>query len=299
VRIVQARPARSGHGLFVRVLPRTVSSGATESGSRLVLLHGFTQTHASFGRFGALLVDLLADAHEIVLVDLPGHGTSSAEAASVEDAAALLARALGPASWLGYSLGGRIALRIGLDAPEAAHALILISASAGIVDPERREARRARDAALAARLEAPGASLEAFIDEWLAQPMFRTLPREAAARQHRLGHDPRRLARVLRTMGQGASEPSRDRLSRLAMPVLALAGALDVPYALEARDIARSAPRGAFALVPGAGHACHLERPELAARIVASFLGAIAKHAIAEHILRPNRSTTTPRRPAS
>ncbi len=42
-------------------------------GPRLVLAHGFTQS----GRvWGGLVGDLAAD-HELVLVDLPGHGRSS------------------------------------------------------------------------------------------------------------------------------------------------------------------------------------------------------------------------------
>ena len=58
------------------------------------------------------------------------------------------------------------------------------------------------------------------------------------------------------------------------MPVLVLAGATDPRYQALGSRLARSVPHGTFALVPGAGHAVHLEQPDVAAAIVASWLAA-------------------------
>jgi pimeloyl-ACP methyl ester carboxylesterase len=59
------------------------------------------------------------------------------------------------------------------------------------------------------------------------------------------------------------------------MPVLLIAGARDDRYGELARRMAARIGRNAvFSVVPGAGHACHLERPELTALIVESFLAA-------------------------
>ena len=52
-------------------------------------------------------------------------------------------------------------------------------------------------------------------------------------------------------------------LGRITVPVLAVAGADDERYAAIARRMAAAiGPHATAALVPGAGHAAHLERPE-------------------------------------
>src|SRR5205085_6851188 len=112
-------------------------------GRRLVLLHGFTQGP---GSWDALLAALSpggrGPGYEIVRVTLPGHGPADGSSAHVrlpfEAAAAAVARAVaavagpGPAVWLGYSLGGRLALRVALDRPDLVSALVLLGATAGI-----------------------------------------------------------------------------------------------------------------------------------------------------------------------
>jgi pimeloyl-ACP methyl ester carboxylesterase len=53
-------------------------------------------------------------------------------------------------------------------------------------------------------------------------------------------------------------------LASLGMPVTALAGALDTPHRrLVAAAIANAAPAGRLIIVPGAGHLCNLDRPDL------------------------------------
>src|SRR6266498_2093928 len=150
-------------------LHHVVDGGA---GERVVLVHGFTQTLAAMEP----LATRLRDRHELVRVDLPGHGGSTPPLVGVAKAAALLGEAGGAAAYLGYSLGGRLCLRLALDRPELVRALVLIGASPGLDDPVERAARQASDDALAAELERVG--LERFLDHWLAQPLFTTLPPE-------------------------------------------------------------------------------------------------------------------------
>ena len=57
------------------------------SGPRVVLVHGFTQTLASWGP----LADRLRAHWQVVRVDLPGHGGSDAVRADLPEAARLLA----------------------------------------------------------------------------------------------------------------------------------------------------------------------------------------------------------------
>src|SRR3954447_24320090 len=94
---------------------------------RLVLVHGFTQTLRSWDR----LAQPLAESSQVVRVDLPGHGGSGAISMSFEEAAAAIGEAAGPATYVGYSLGGRLCLRLAVDRPDLVRSLVLIGATPG------------------------------------------------------------------------------------------------------------------------------------------------------------------------
>jgi len=55
------------------------------------------------------------------------------------------------------------------------------------------------------------------------------------------------------------------------MPVLLIAGELDTKYVGIAQRMAEVIPDARVEIVPGAGHACHLEQPEHVAQLLASF----------------------------
>ena len=235
--------------------------------SRLVLLHGFTQNAGCWSPFD----DALAPYYRLRLVDAPGHGASGHERADLVDAAWLLGLVGGRSDYLGYSMGGRIALRLALDSPGLVERVVLIGASPGLLDDDERDARLERDLALADRLETLG--LEPFVDEWLAQPIFATLPPSAAHRDARRRNTATRLASSLRSLGTGAQEPLWDRLGELAMPMLLLVGTDDRKFASIARDMADAVGSNAeVALVQGAGHATHLEQPDRTATLVLDWL---------------------------
>jgi 2-succinyl-6-hydroxy-2,4-cyclohexadiene-1-carboxylate synthase len=236
------------------------------TGGRVVLVHGFTQTSGSWRAVG----ERLAAAREVVRVDLPGHGGSGGVRVGFGEAAAMLGEAGGAGAYVGYSLGGRLCLRLALDRPDLVRALVLIGASPGIADPAGRAERRAADEELAGRVERDGVA--AFLDRWLAGPLFATLPAEAAGRDDRLANRPEGLAYALRRLGTGAQAPLWDRLPGLRPPTLLVAGALDAKFAAIAGQMAAAAPAARVALVPGAGHAVHLERPAELAALVAAFL---------------------------
>ena len=90
-------------------------------------------------------------------------------------------------------------------------------------------------------------------------------------RAGRLSHDPRELAMLLRTAGQGVLEPVWGELLTLELPLLAVAGARDEGYSAAARRMAELAPRGQAAFVAEAGHAPQLQQPAELARLVADF----------------------------
>lgn len=225
--------------------------------ARLVLVHGFTQTARSFG---PLLPGLAAPGVEVVAPDLPGHGPAPVPPGDLWSAAAEVGRAGGPATYLGYSMGGRVALHLALARPDLVERLVLVSATAGLDDEAERAARRAADEQLARSLEIDG--VDAFLVRWLAQPMFAGLTADAAGLAARRENTADGLAAALRRLGTGTQEPLWHRLAELAMPVLVVAGELDPPFAAIARRLATTiGPPATVALIPAAAHACHLERP--------------------------------------
>jgi 2-succinyl-6-hydroxy-2,4-cyclohexadiene-1-carboxylate synthase len=261
-----APSAADDHSLAVRV---------TGSGRRVVLVHGFTQSKSSW----SAIADQLGKLYEVVAIDLPDHGESGEiHASSLEDAADLVARAGGPASYVGYSLGGRVCLTLALRHPQLIESLVLVGATPGIVADADRAARVAADNALADRLDPPdapgsGLTLDDFLTEWLAGPLFAHLTSDQADLTSRRSNTTAGLARSLRTTGTGTQLPSHDRLHQLSMPVLLVAGANDARFSAIAREMkAAIGANASTAVIDGAGHAAPFEQPGEFAAVVASFL---------------------------
>jgi 2-succinyl-6-hydroxy-2,4-cyclohexadiene-1-carboxylate synthase len=176
--------------------------------------------------------------------------------------------------WFGYSLGGRLALRVALDRPDLVGGLVLLGATAGIEQPDARAARVEIDERLASGLERKG--LERFVDGWLAQELFARLPPAAAGVEERRAATVAGLASALRLLGTGAQEPVWDRLAEIGVPVLVMAGEHDSKFSsLAYRLAAGIGDTAAISFVPGAGHAAHLERPGSVATILTRFLATL------------------------
>jgi 2-succinyl-6-hydroxy-2,4-cyclohexadiene-1-carboxylate synthase len=237
--------------------------------ARLVLVHGFTQTGASWG---PVAVRLTSAGGEVIAPDAPGHGAAAAVEADLWAGADLLAP-LGPAIFVGYSMGGRLCLHAALAHPEAVNKLVLIGATAGIEDAAERAARRQADEQTAADLQATGdGGLAGWMDGWLSRPLFAGLSAEAAGRDARLTNTAQGLASSLRLAGTGAMIPLWPRLAELEMPVLILAGDRDAKFAAIGARLAEAIGANARArLIPDAGHAAHLERPDEVATAILNF----------------------------
>jgi pimeloyl-[acyl-carrier protein] methyl ester esterase len=93
----------------------------------LVLLHGW----AMHGGVLQPLVDALTEHCTMHVVDLPGHGYSRDCTVPLEPhaCAAAIAAVTPPAIWLGWSLGGLIALTAALDMPQQVRALAMLCAT--------------------------------------------------------------------------------------------------------------------------------------------------------------------------
>jgi 2-succinyl-6-hydroxy-2,4-cyclohexadiene-1-carboxylate synthase len=227
-------------------------------GPRVVLVHGFTQTLRSWDR----LEQPLRSSYRLTAVDAPGHGLSGAVTASLPDAARLLTDQAGAATYIGYSMGARLCLHAALQRPDLVTGLVLIGGTAGIDDPEARAQRQHDDNALADAIERDGVT--AFLDRWMAQPMFANVPDpDGHGRADRLRNTATGLAGSLRLAGTGAQDSLWPRLHELAMPVLVLAGEHDHKFSdIGHRLVAAIGANARFEVVAQAGHAAHLEQPD-------------------------------------
>ena len=229
------------------------------------MVHGFTQTRASWRQSAGSLVSTLPDTN-CLLVDLPGHGQSSTVSADLAESARLLAVVGGRAMYVGYSLGARVVLQLMADQPDVVLAAVAVSGTAGIADDAERTIRASADDELARRIEAIGVA--AFLREWLAQPLFASLSPAQAMVDERLTNTAAGLADSLRRCGQGRQRPLWNELSAFDQPCLAVAGARDLKYVELARRLAGVVRHGSLAVIPECGHSVNSECPaELAAEI--------------------------------
>jgi 2-succinyl-6-hydroxy-2,4-cyclohexadiene-1-carboxylate synthase len=234
----------------------------------VVLLHGFTHTGASWDP----VVAALAERYRALAPDIRGHGAAAGRGPVTLDGVLDDVAAAAPSRFtlVGYSMGGRIALHAAL-APALAprvERLLLIGASPGIADPAERAERRAADDRLADEVERM--SIEEFARRWALTPVLAGQPRAVAAAVHadRLHNQPAGLAGALRGLGTGALGSLWDRRSEVRAPTTLIAGERDAKFRAIASDMARALPTADVAVIPGAGHAVHLEAPDQVAEAI-------------------------------
>ncbi len=226
----------------------------------IVLIPGFMQPGAAW----SAVAQRLPERYSSLMLDHAEH-TFEGRLGEIE-------RAGEGAVLCGYSMGGRLALHAALRAPDRYSGLVTLGAAAGIEAPATRAARAEADAKLASWMETQ--PIEEIVAVWERQPLFADQSDALVDEQRpgRLAQDPRSLALLLRTAGQGALEPVWQRLPELTMPVLTMAGSLDDRYSDAGRRIARSVPDGRASIIELAGHAAHLQRPDEVVAELGDFL---------------------------
>lgn len=247
---------------------RTAGSG----GPAVVLVHGW-------GLHGGIwdeVVPALAPACRVAVVDLPGHGASAPAGADLEDWARRLGEALpGRRIWVGWSLGGLVCLQLALQRPEQVSALALVAAT-----PRFTTAPDWSWAVPPAVLAAFSADLERDRAGTLARFLALQVRGSAGARDT--------LRRLRGALAQGGAPGGlqagldilrgtdlRGALPQVRCPVWVLGGGRDtlVPPAA-CRALADGVADGRLAMIPEAGHAPFVARPEA---FVDGLLGFVAE----------------------
>ncbi len=250
------------------------------TGFPLLLLHGFTGNSEGWKEFAPFW----KDHSKTIALDIIGHGKSGSPPDighyQIEESAAVINSLLekmeiGKIDVLGYSMGGRLALTFAVKYPEKVRTLILESASPGLRTEKERHERRIQDKKLSKRIRQEG--IKNFIDYWENIPLFqsqKSLPEKIRARirSQRLANSIDGLANSLNGMGTGAQPSWWDGLAHLEMPVLLITGELDQKFCRIAEEMSKILPNVHWKTAEGAGHAIHVEKPELFGTIVSGFL---------------------------
>ncbi len=236
----------------------------------LVLLHGFTHTGASWDP----VVAELGGRYRVLAPDIRGHGAASdVEPVTVDGVIEDVAALVGDERFAlaGYSMGARIALHAALAlGPGRVQRLVLIGGSPGIADDDERAARRADDEALAGELEEM--EIEELALRWATgTPVLAGQPPHVAAAAHedRLRNTSLGLARALRGLGTGALPSLWERLGEVGIPVTLVVGQRDAKFrAIASGMVPLFGGPCEVVVVPGAGHAAHLEAPAAVAAAI-------------------------------
>lgn len=222
------------------------------------------------------------DGVTVIAWDLPGHGASPAavEPFTVADladgvaavvAAARTAGDIGAGQrvyYAGVSLGGAVGLQLGLDHGADFDGLAVICSGAQIGDPAGWHQR-----ADTVRTQGTPAVLIGSAQRWFAPGFIEREPAASAALLHSL-QDADRFSYAYCCEALAAFDV-REKLGDIAVPVLAVAGAVDeaTPPSL-AEFIAERTPNGSVAVVDGAAHLVPAEKPAETAALLAHFFGS-------------------------
>ncbi|RDZ26481.1 pimeloyl-ACP methyl ester esterase BioH [Lysobacter silvisoli] len=246
------------------------------SGPSLALIHGW----AMHGGLFAPLVERLADAYTLHLIDLPGHGYARDERTALQPQtlAAELVQRVPDAVWLGWSLGGQFALRAALDYPDRVRGLIMIASSPRFVGgpdwPHGVSPSLFRDFGQALRHDFRG-TLEGFLalealGSPAAQDELRRLRSQAFERGEPAEHALQEGLTLLDTLDM------RDELPRLAVPSLWISGRRDRLVPAGAMPAAAAlAPQARSVVIDRAGHAPFLSAAEQVAQLIDDFIAAL------------------------
>lgn len=244
----------------------------------IVFAHGLLWS----GRMFAAQVDALKSRYRCVTFDFPGQGRSEVARDGYDmdtltaDAAALVKQLnAAPCHFAGLSMGGFVAMRLGIHHPELVRSLILMETSA---DPEPPE-------------NVPKYKLLGLIARWLSmrlvagrtmQIMFgQAFLNDPARRDERdrwrgylLANNQAGISRAL----QGVVERQGvyEQLGKIKAPTLVIVGEQDVATVpAKAERIQGAIPGAKLVRIPNAGHTSTVEEPAAVTRAIEEFLAGV------------------------
>jgi len=238
-------------------------AGVRGPASPLLLTHGFAATSQMF----AGNISALAQNHLVITWDLRGHGRSGAPddpalysvPLVLDDMVALLDQLdLPRATLVGHSVGGYLSLEFALTHPDRVDGLVLVDTGPGF----RRDEARAGWNAMAERYATS-----------LTERGLDGLPAgaELSAGAHRTATGLIHFARGVLAQRDASV---LNGLPTIEVPTLVVVGAQDSGFLAGSEYMAAKIPKARLVVVPEAGHAPNIDRPDLFDRRVQEFLAA-------------------------
>jgi pimeloyl-ACP methyl ester carboxylesterase len=244
-------------------------------GEPVVLVHGLGDDHRAWRR----VVAPLMLTHRVVLYDLRGHGGSPLG----DDADGSLAQlgrdlidvlddaGLENATIAGFSLGGTIAMRAAIDAPDRVSALALIGTSSRV-----NSAARGWYEERAAIVQNDDPDLRKTLDKD-TEDVYANRPEEIEAGlriRRESTQDPRGFANACRAMASLNEHPLDPELDRIKQPTVIVAGDADQHCPPRAAEIiADKIPGSTMRVIEDTGHPLPVERPQEVADAIAEVSG--------------------------
>lgn len=238
-------------------------------GTPIVFLHAAIADRRMWNRE----FDAYAGSHAVVRYDTRGLGQSPPAAApysDVEDLRALLDQLrVGPATLVGCSNGGRLALDFAVEHPTAVKALLLVapglSGFDGSTDPEGQsdydaDGLRSKEVFKAWGAGRKDEALQRLREYWCS---MQTGPNLDLVRQMMRENADEIFTDASASHNQAVNPPAIQRLKSIHVPTTVLSGDHDEPTCgWIARRVARDIPGAKFVPVTGADHLVNLSRPD-------------------------------------
>lgn len=264
--------ASPGEDIFIPVASEQVSGRAVGAGRPIVLVHSLLADRTSFEP----LASLLAPAHRVTMLDLPGFGGSHPVAGGLEAVADRLAEAVDVIEReagekpvvLGNGYGGFVTLLAAIRHPQLARKLVLADCGAAFDEPGRQAFRNMSAAARAKGL----AAISDTAMRRLFAPAFQAAhPELIEARRARfVAVDPETFHAACAAL---ASLDLRADLARVTVPVLVLVGEQDeATPPVMSRELAAGLPDARLQVLAGCAHVPQLQAPEQFLQAIADFI---------------------------
>jgi pimeloyl-ACP methyl ester carboxylesterase len=255
------------------------------SGPPLLLVHGT----GGYADIWSPVLDRLARAYRVIAYDRRGFARSSSAprgplADHARDAAALLdALGASPATVVGWSGGGVIALDMASSIPDCVAALVLAEPAVHLIThPTRASLAMAARSAFQRYVRRDPASAALTMYRWASGyktggNAFDAFPE--AWREQMLAHAPT----TLREMDQMRRPyPTRAAIRSIACPVTVIEGDLsDSAFATADAFVMRLLPQARIVSLPGAAHMLHVDQPERWVEVVAEAVHGPSPAAVA------------------
>jgi pimeloyl-ACP methyl ester carboxylesterase len=238
------------------------------SGAAVILLHAGV---ADRRMWEDLLPDLAAAGFHALAFDLPGFGDAEVEpgpqAPWNDVLMAMNELGIERAALVGNSFGAAIALRVAVVAPARVDALVLVGTPMPGEPSDRLAAAWEAEEEALVRGDID-AAVEAVAEAWTKPGPVRDLVEEMQRRAFELQLEAGEV--------EDAPDPVEEdpeSLTRIDVPLLAIAGAEDMPdFVTGADTLARVVPGARHVVVEGAGHLVPLEAPDEFRALVIDFL---------------------------